>query len=62
MNFGMVQCICLHCSCVDECEYFNDTIKPIVKSVVNNMTLSYDEFTSGILHVLREFECEYFER
>lgn len=59
MNFGLTQCICEHCSCVNECEYFEETIKPVVKSV--GLTLTQDEFTSGLIHLLRDFKCEYFE-
>lgn len=59
MEFGLARCICEHCSCVDECEYFKETVEPIVKAV--GMTITQDEFTSEIIHALRDFKCEYFE-
>ena len=59
MNFGLVQCICEQCNCRSKCEYFKETIEPIVKAV--GMTIAQDEFTSNIRYTLRNFKCEYYE-
>jgi hypothetical protein len=59
MKFGLAGCICEHCGCVDECEYFKETVEPIIKAV--DMTITRDEFISEIIHALSNFKCEYFE-
>lgn len=55
-----VRCICKKCACVNECEYYKETVEPIINVMI--ITVLYDDlFTAKIKDVLEEFECEYFE-
>lgn len=58
--FGTVKnCICEGCVYTTECEYFNDTIYPIVSRVCSPNKLN--SFTAKIIDVLEDFECENYE-
>ena len=59
MGFELARCICENCIYVGTCEYFKEVVEPIAK-VVDTMIVQ-DEFTSEIIHALRDFNCEYFE-
>ena len=57
----LTQCICNKCSCVSDCEYYEETIEPIISAVTK--TVFYDDsFTVKIKDALEAFECEYFEQ
>ena len=58
-DFGLVQCLCKNCKCRIECEYYYETVRPIVDSVKS--PLEQDEFTIQIRDVLEKFQCDYFE-
>ena len=55
------QCICNKCLCASDCEYYEETVEPIINAVTK--TVFYDDsFTVKIKDVLETFECEYFEQ
>ena len=56
----LTQCICNKCKCVNECEYYEETVKPVIDAA-STVILYDDSFTNKIKDVLEEFECEYFE-
>ena len=53
-------CLCKCCACNTECEYYKETVKPIV-DIASSMFGEEDEFIIQIREVLERFECEYFE-
>ena len=53
------ECICERCDCADECEYYEETIKPIL-DVIAPFSIG-DSFLVAISNVIKDFECEYFE-
>ena len=36
IDFGMATCCCEKCDCVNECEFFAQSIKPVVEAVNAN--------------------------
>lgn len=55
------QCICNKCSCASDCEYYEETVEPIISAVTKSVFYD-DSFTVKIKDALEEFECEYFEQ
>lgn len=54
--------ICDKCSCKDECEYYDATVKPIVKAVESLGDKAEEEFELRIIYALKSFtRCEAFE-
>lgn len=58
-DFGLVQCLCKNCGCQNVCEYYHETIEPIVDVV--KYPLWQDTFTIQIREVLEKFQCDSFE-
>lgn len=54
-----VICICDKCSCMSECDYYEETIKPIITGA--KTMIEEDEFTTRIKDALSDYKCEYFE-
>lgn len=52
--------LCENCACKTECEYFEETVKPII-DVISSPFADEDEFVIQIREVLENFKCEYFE-
>ena len=55
----IVKCICDNCDCSGECEYYNETMKPILDAV--RMPFAEDAFICKLQEAIEEFECEFFE-
>ena len=55
----IVKCICDNCDCSGECEYYNETMKPILDAV--RMPFVEDVFICKLQEAVEEFECEFFE-
>ena len=55
----IVKCICDNCGCSDECEYYNETMKPILDAA--RMPFVEDAFICKLQEAIEEFGCEFFE-
>ena len=55
----IVKCICDNCDCSGECEYYNETMKPILDAA--RMPFVEDAFIVKLQEAIEEFECEFFE-
>lgn len=53
-------CLCERCAYNTECEYYKETVKPIV-NIASPMFGDEDEFVIQIREVLERFKCDYFE-
>lgn len=55
----IVKCTCDNCDCSGECEYYNETMKPILDAT--RMPFVEDAFIVKLQEAIEEFECEFFE-
>ena len=60
INFGMATCICEKCDCVEECEFFQQSIKPVVEAVNANYDPA-DRYIKALEIVIGGYMCDYFE-
>ena len=60
IDFGMAYCKCKNCDCCEECEFFQQSIKPVVEAVNANYDPA-DHYMRSLAAVLGNFECDYFE-
>ena len=60
IDFGMVYCKCKNCDCCEECEYFEQSVKPVVEAVNANYDPA-DPYIRMLMKVLEGFQCDYFE-
>lgn len=58
--FRIPRCICKRCACISECEYYKETVQPVL-NIVEADVFCDDGFVNKLANVLEEFECEYFE-
>lgn len=54
-------CICQCCACRSTCEYFEETVKPVINVVAVNLYEMSDPFVCKLDEALESFTCEYFE-
>ena len=52
-------CLCDRCSCMNDCGYYEETMKPILEGA--RTMLFEDEFTTRIKDALGDFTCDEFE-
>lgn len=57
-----VSCICQHCDCRKDCEFFEETVGPVINVVEVNLYDDSDPFIKCLMRNLEEFECEYYEK
>jgi hypothetical protein len=60
IDFGMVRCLCDRCDCCEECEFFEQSVKPVVEAVNANYD-PMDRYMRSLVDVLCNFQCDYFE-
>ncbi len=60
MDFGMATCCCEKCDCVEECEFFAQSIKPVVEAVNANYDPA-DRYIKALEIVVGGYMCDYFE-
>lgn len=56
-----VACICEHCACKAECEFYAETIHPCQTVVEINHFSETDPFIRCLMVNLNDFECDAFE-
>lgn len=62
MAIKPISCICNKCKHVLDCEYYEETVSPIISVVAaNNYTVS-DPFIRSLDEALENFICEYFSK
>lgn len=57
-----VNCICEHCGCKSECEFYLETVAPGMEIVRHNLHNESEPFIACLIRNLNEFECEYLEK
>lgn len=58
----LANCICEHCDCKSECEFYLETIAPCMEVVRHNLYDDSEPFVACLIRNLNEFECEYLEK
>lgn len=61
MDIKPITCICQQCKCIYECEYYAETILPVIKTVADNLGNVSDTFIRKLDEALEGFTCEYKE-
>lgn len=56
-----VTCVCQTCKCANVCEYFTETIEPVIKVVRDNLYEMSDPFVRKLDEALESFTCDYKE-
>jgi hypothetical protein len=56
-----VTCICQTCKCAHVCEYFAETIKPVIEVIGANLYEMSDPFIRKLDEALKSFTCDYQE-
>lgn len=56
-----VTCVCQTCKCAGVCEYFTQTIEPVIKVVSDNYYEMSDPFVRQLDEALGSFTCDYKE-
>ena len=56
-----VTCICQQCKCASVCEYFTQTIEPVIKVIRDNFYEMSDPFVRKLDEALESFTCDYKE-
>lgn len=59
-DFGQATCCCKRCDCVEDCEYFQQSIQPVVEALNANYDPA-DHYMRTLENVLSNYDCEYFE-
>lgn len=59
-DFGMVYCKCKSCDCIGECEFFKESIRPVIEAVNANYDPT-DTYIRMLVKVLEGYQCDYFE-
>ena len=61
MDTEPIICICQQCKCASECEYYAQTIAPVIKVVQDNLYEMSDPFVRQLDEALESFTCDYAE-
>lgn len=56
-----ISCICESCKLAADCEYFEQTVEPVMKAVAANLYDMSDPFVRQLDEALESFTCSYFE-
>lgn len=56
---NLILCCCNWCDCKDECEYYEETVQPVIKAATT--VYENDIFGEALKYALSKFVCEYFE-
>lgn len=61
MNAKPMTCLCQMCKIASECEYYAQTVEPVIKVVQDNLYEMSDPFVRKLDEALESFTCEYVE-
>ena len=53
-----ITCICQQCKCAYACEYYTETIKPVIEVIAANLYEMSDPFIRKLDEALESFTCE----
>lgn len=58
-------CICETCGCRDACDFYAESIKPVIEVTENTCCMGVDPvadaYVKKLIEVLDGFSCEYYE-
>lgn len=58
MDTKPITCICQQCGCAYVCEYYAETIKPVIEAVEANLCNMSDPFIRKLDEAIESFTCE----
>lgn len=54
-------CICQHCACKADCEFFENCVEPVANVIAANPLEAADPFIGRLFEALEKFTCDYYE-